>query len=159
MIIYLFFSLFLIPNQGSISPLPCDSTPALNKQIVEFVSSYLNKKAGTGECWDLAALSLKVNHAHWDGRYNYGTKVDYTTECIYPGDIIQFERVVLEYKIDGGKMTVEMPHHTAVIYEVKSTGDYVIAHQNYNNKKKVILTPLKMENIKKGKAMIYRPLR
>lgn len=136
---------------------PCDSTPLINKKIIEFVNSNLNKKVGRGECWDLAAQALNTNNAKWDRRLNYGNKVDYKSECIYPGDIIQLERVYIEEKVDGGTFKSEIPHHTAIIYEVKSPGQFIIAHQNYNNKKKVVLTPLNMGNIKRGKAMIYRP--
>lgn len=83
--------------------------------------------------------------------------MDYKSECIYPGDIIQMERVYIEEKVDGGTYRSEIPHHTAIVYEVKSTGQFIVAHQNYNNKKRVVLTPINMNNIKRGKAMIYRP--
>lgn len=157
MLIYLLLHLLLFPKYEAGSSVPCNSTPNINKNIITFVNSKLNKKVGRGECWDLAAQALSSSQAKWDGRYSFGTKVDYTTECVYPGDIIQFERVVVEYTIDGSWMRDEMQHHTAIIYEVQSTGNFILAHQNYNNKRKVVLTPLKMENIKKGKAVIYRP--
>ena len=156
MLIYLLLSIFF-SNSLLGTPGPCDSIPTLNQNIIAFVKASMNKKVGTGECWDLAAEALNKNRAKWDRRYTYGTKVDYKTECVYPGDIIQFERVYIEFRIEGGMMKNEMPHHTAVIYEVKSPGNFIIAHQNYNNKKKVVLTPLKMETIKRGKATIYRP--
>lgn len=154
MLLYLLLPLSLLPSYFT---LPCDPTPTLNKHIIEFVESSLNKKVGRGECWDLAAQALNTYDAKWDGKYTYGAKVDYKSECVYPGDIMQFERVIVEYKVDGGMMRDEIPHHTAVIYEVKATGNFILAHQNYNNKKRVVLTPLIMENIKRGKAMIYRP--
>lgn len=157
MLICFLLSLLLFPISVFTPSIPCDSIPALNKNIIEFVNANLNKKVGRGECWDLAAQALNTHRAKWDGKYSYGTKVDYKSECIYPGDIIQFERVVAEYKIDGGMMRDEMPQHTAIIYEVTSTGNFILAHQNYNNKKKVVLTSLKMENIKRGKVIIYRP--
>jgi hypothetical protein len=156
MFIYLLIPFFIqIAEPGSIGP--CDAVPTLNKSIITFVNSNLHKKVGRGECWDLAAQALNTNKAKWDGKYSYGTKVDYKTECVYPGDIIQFDRVMMEFKMNGEVMKGEMAHHTAVIYEVKSPGDYTIAHQNYNNKRQVVLTPLNMENIKRGKTMIYRP--
>ena len=158
MLFYLMLSLFFPQDFKSNSTLPCDSTPTLNKKVIEFVNSNLNKKVGRGECWDLAAQALNTYKAKWDGNLSYGTKVDYKSECVYPGDIIQFERVYVEYKVDGGIMRDEIPHHTAVVYEVKSKGDFILAHQNYNNKKKVVLTPLNMANIKRGKAVIYRPV-
>lgn len=156
MIFYLFISLFLF-NPAPPTTEPCDAIPTLNQNILTFINANLNKKIGRGECWDLAAQALNTHHAKWDGMYSYGTKVDYKSECVYPGDIIQFDRVVVEYKSDGEVIRGEMAQHTALIYEVQSTGKFVIAHQNYNNNRKVILTPLNMESIKKGKAIIYRP--
>lgn len=156
--LYYFLSIaFLFTSQHNYPALPCDSTPLLNQHIITFVKTHLNKRVGRGECWDLAAEALNTHKAKWDSRYGYGTKIDYKTECIYPGDIMQFERVIIEYEVEGGMMREEIPHHTAVVYEVKSAGQFIIAHQNYNNKKKVILIPLSMQNIKRGKATIYRP--
>ena len=157
MLYVLLISLALFQRSTVDSPAPCDSTPALNKKIIDFVNSNMNKKVGRGECWDLAAQALNTHHAKWDRKLNYGTRVDFKSECIYPGDVIQFERVYIEEKVDGGTYRSEIPHHTAIIYEVKSHGQIIIAHQNYNNKKRVVLTPLNMNNIKRGKAMIYRP--
>ena len=157
MLYFLLISLAFFPNFNVDSSAPCDSPPDLNKKIIEFVNINLNKKVGRGECWDLAAQALNTHNAKWDKKLNYGTRVDYTSECIYPGDVIQFERVYLEEKVDGGTFRSEIPHHTAIIYEVKSPGQFMIAHQNYNNKKRVVLTSLNMNNIKRGKAMIYRP--
>jgi len=157
MLYFLLISFTLFPNSNFITFAPCDSTPDLNKKIIGFVNTNMNKKVGRGECWDLAAQALNLNNAKWDRNLNYGTKVDYKSECVYPGDVIQFERVYLEEKVDGGTFRSEIPHHTAIVYEVKAPGEFIIAHQNYNNKKKVVLTPLNMNNIKRGKAMIYRP--
>ena len=138
---------------------PCDSIPPLNKQILSYVKGNLKKKVGRGECWDLAAEPLRAYHAKWDGRLAYGKLLDYKSECIYPGDIMQFDKVMIETIHPGGRLTEEMPHHTAIVYEVHGTGKFTIAHQNYNNQRKVILTDLNMANVKRGKVMIYRPQR
>jgi len=138
---------------------PCDSVPPFNQRILDYVKNNLNKKVARGECWDLAAGALNTHKAKWDGRYKYGTPVTYQKECVYPGDILQFERVVIETRSNKGYFRQEMPHHTAVVYEVHDSGDFTIAHQNYNNVRKVVLTPLKLTNIKSGKVMIYRPLK
>lgn len=152
---------FTVPEQHGISAVeintPCDDVPELNKKITSYVTTNLRKKVGRGECWDLAAGALNEHHAKWDGRYTYGKPVDHTTECIYPGDIMQFENVRIETRSANGFFAEEMPHHTAIVYEVKSTGVFTIAHQNYDNTRKVITTPLTMANIKRGKVMIYRP--
>ena len=136
---------------------PCDSIPPLNKKIVAFVSANLNKKVGRGECWDLAATPLNAYKAKWNGKFTYGRLLNSKSECIYPGDIIQFENVVIETVSPGGKMIERMPQHTAIVYQVHAPRDYTIAHQNYGNSKKVILTSLKLDAITSGKAMLYRP--
>jgi hypothetical protein len=135
----------------------CDSVPNLNKLITAYVHGNLRKKIGRGECWDLAAGALNTHQAKWDGRFAYGRQVDYKTECIYPGDIMQFDKVMIETVHATGWFMEEMPHHTAIIYEVHGPGKFTIAHQNYNNQRKVILTDLNMANVKRGKVMIYRP--
>lgn len=138
----------------------CDNTPALNKSIVKFVKKKIGKKVGRGECWDLAAEVLNKVEATWDGLYKYGKQVYVKKECIYPGDIIQFEKVVIKYVENGVPYKEKMPHHTAVVYEVKAKGDFVLAHQNTGAfGKKVGLSSLNVDNIIRGKYMIYRPIK
>ena len=136
----------------------CNETFPLNQQIIEFVKSKMNKKVGKGECWDLANEALTLVQAKWDGNLKFGRKVDYKMECIYPGDIIQFEKVKVKY-IEN-KMTYQeaMAHHTAIIYEVKGTGDFILAHQNtaYTGRK-IGTSSLNLMNVTGGKISIYRP--
>ena len=70
----------------------CDSVPELNKKIIAFVKTKLNKKVGRGECWDLAAEALNSTQAKWDGNYVFGKEVNYKKDCVYPGD----EKLVTE---------------------------------------------------------------
>ncbi len=138
----------------------CDSVPLLNQQVVEYTKQSIGKKIGRGECWDLAAGALNSIGAKWDGNYVYGKKLDVKTDCIYPGDIIQFERVKLKYEKDGLNYVEEMSHHTAVVYEVKAKGSFVLAHQNTRfSGRKVGLSPINLEDITKGKFKIYRPVK
>ena len=143
---------------GKIDKHTCDTVPVLNKGIIDFVKKHLKKKVGRGECWDLAAEPLNELGANWDKNYVYGLKVNYQTECIYPGDIIQFEGVLV--KTQKGNMTITsiLDHHTAIIYEVNGTGKFVIAHQNTSDfGRKVGLSELDLDNIQKGSFTIYRP--
>lgn len=142
----------------SLLSINCDSIPPLNSGILNFVKTKINKKVGRGECTDLASEALKAVGAKYDGRYVFGRKVDYKKECVYPGDIIQFEGVKTEYQ--EGNMTIQeaMLHHTAVINKVNAPGNFELAHQNFNNRKKVITSNLDLKNIKKGKIYIYRPI-
>ena len=136
----------------------CDSIPELNKQIIDFVKTNIKKKVGKGECWDLAAEALNSIGAKWNGQYVFGTEVLYKTDCVYPGDIIQFKNVRVQYDVNGKVYIEMMEQHTAVIYEVKNKGSYILAHQNTPfSGKKVGLSPINLKDINKGKITIYRP--
>lgn len=138
--------------------LSCDQIPELNKKIIAFVKSHLNKKVDRGECWDLAAGALDYAGARWDHDFNFGKKVNYKTECIYPGDIIQFEGVEIIYQQDNVFHRIKLDHHTAIIFEVKEKGNYKVAEQNTSNtKKKVGINPVDISKITKGTFKIFRP--
>lgn len=138
----------------------CDSIPELNNRVLDFVKSKIKKKVGRGECWDLAAEALDLIGAKWNGKYIYGREVFYEKECVFPGDIIQFEGVKIQYEKDGVTYKEKMAHHTAIVYEVKSKGSFILAHQNTGfSGKKVGLSPLDLQNITKGKIKIYRPFK
>lgn len=139
------------------SSIPCNSIPKLNEGIVSYVKQHLNKKVDRGECWDLAAGALNTNNATWDGKYEFGTKVG-DKECVYPGDIIQFKNVELKYKKGEATYLEKLAHHTAIIYEVKANGVYIIADQNTRfSGRKVGTHELDISTITKGTIQIYRP--
>lgn len=155
-----FFLVFTAGFSLAFRPADCGETPDLNKQVIAFVQTKIKKKVGSGECWDLAAAALNSLNADWDGMYEFGTPVDAKKDCIFPGDIIQFEGVVVKYEKDGMKLQENMSHHTAIIYEVKSTGVYTLAHQNIGTSgRKVGLTSLDLSHIVKGKYQVYRPVK
>jgi hypothetical protein len=138
----------------------CDTVPELNKQVIAFVKSTLGKKIGKGECWDLAAQALNTVHAQWDKNYIFGKEINVASECIYPGDIIQFEGVELEYEKKGVFYKEDLAHHTAIIYEVKDKQSFVLAEQNTDNYgRKVGLNSFELKNIRKGKYKIFRPVK
>ncbi len=140
----------------------CDTIlPVINRSILDFVNKNLNKQVDRGECWDLAAVPLRQLNAQWDNMYEFGREVNYKKECIYPGDIIQFEGVNTKYSLpNGGTRKESMEHHTAIIYQVISKGNYILAHQNTGfSGRKVGTSPLIIENITSGHFKIYRPYR
>ncbi|PWL27654.1 MAG: hypothetical protein DCO96_10130 [Fluviicola sp. XM-24bin1] len=148
---------FLLPF-GASAQEGCDETPALNERIVELASAELNKKVGTGECWDLAQMVLDETGADWDGYEEYGTIINHKTDCVYPGDIIQFKNVKITW--EDGKYTFEeeMKHHTAIVHEVLPDGNIILIHQNTGQHgRKVGTTLFRIEDMKKGKIMVYRP--
>lgn len=147
-------------HNQAISFIECDSIPSINKQVVVFVKNNIGKKVGIGECWDLANVALNFISAKWDGEYNFGKEVKYMNECVFPGDIVQFENVELNYKIGDNQFIEKLLHHTAIIYKVKSKGQYVIADQNTGRSgKKVGLSTFSIKDITKGKIKIFRPIK
>jgi hypothetical protein len=153
------FILLLCLRVDAQIPASCDSTNALNREILNVVKPYIGKKVDRGECWDLANLALNKVNASWDGLLNYGTKVDWKKECIQPGDILQFEKVELKGKIDGNmEYTETFYHHTAIIYAVHDDGTVELIHQNTGQYgKKVGVTTMNFNDLKKGTIQAYRP--
>ena len=128
-------------------------TSTVNKKIVYFCEKRVGKKVGNGECWDLAKYALNTAGATWTPPYGFGKELS-PSESVLPGDVIQFEKVKIVY---ADKSWKELPHHTAIIYKVISPGKYVIAEQNSNNKKFIVLNEIDLSFVKRGKFSIYRP--
>lgn len=127
--------------------------PPKNKAIVEFCESSKGKKLGKGECWDLAQQALDKVDATWVRPYEFG-KLLGKKDLVLPGDVIQFEKVKIVNEDEGWQ---QLPHHTAIIVKVLAPGKYIVAEQNNNNKKIVQFNEINLNNVKKGKYMIYRP--
>ena len=134
--------------------------PPLNDEIIQKLTPLLNTQVGRGECWDLAEALLNGVGAKWSPPYVYGKPINPKKDDVFPGDMVQFEGLKLEYEKDGGFYNESMPHHTAVIYKVVSKGVYILAHQNtaYSGRK-VGTSEFRLEWIKKGKYYFYRPER
>lgn len=138
----------------------CNEILPLNNQIISYVKSKMKKTVGEGECWDLAAEALDLVKAKWDGEYGFGKQIDYTKDCIYPGDIVQFKDIHLKYTENGENYEEIMEHHTAIIYEVKGVGDYILAHQNTAfTGRKVGTSSMNVKNITKGTITVFRPVK
>jgi len=141
-----------------------DVIPEINGKIKIYLDQVMGMRVETGECWDLAAAALDFSGGYLDRSnqqsiYIFGKEIDPSEQVVYPGDIIQFEKVVLKYQ-EGNRIYTEiMPHHTAIVYEVLAPGQYVIAHQNTRTHgKKVGLTELNLEHLTGGKLIFYRPI-
>lgn len=132
--------------------------PEMNQKIIAYVTTKIDKKVGRGECWDLAKYALEENEAQWDHRLRFGKAIDPQKEAILPGDIVQFENVKVEYNKGQVIHTETMTQHTAIVYEVKAKGEYVLAHQNTEfSGRKVGLSDLRLADVKRGKLRFYRP--
>jgi len=140
--------------------LACDQVPELNQKMIDFVKASLNKKVGRGECWDLAAQGLNKIGATWDKNYGFGKEIDPKKECVYPGDIIQFEGVKIEYQKKNTTYWEELDHHTAIVFKVNNKESFIVAEQNTSVLgKKVGLSTLELKNILKGSYKVFRPVK
>ena len=55
--------------------------------------------------------------------------------------------------------TENYKHHTAIVHNVKENGSLQLAHQNTSfGGRKVALSELNPENVKKGKLLYYHPI-
>lgn len=152
-VLFLFYSLFVLQSD----------VPELNGKIMDFVNKSIGKKIGTGECWDLAAEALEYSGAFHDRTsektiYIFGKEFDPKKDKVYPGDIVQMKNITLRYEKDNAIYTETMTLHTAIIFEVRGSGDFEIAHQNTSySGKKVGLSSFRLRDIKSGKVTFYRP--
>ena len=74
--------------------------------------------------------------------------------------IIQFKNVKIQYKIGKSTYTEMMTQHTAIIYEVNSSDEVVLIHQNTGYAgRKVATSKMKFSTIVKGSYKIYRPVK
>jgi hypothetical protein len=141
-----------------------DAIPEINSKIKVYLDQVMGTRVDSGECWDLAAAALDFSGGYLDRSnqksiYIFGKEIFPSRESVYPGDIIQFEKVVLKYQEGNRIYTESMPHHTAIVYEVLAPGQFVIAHQNTRTHgRKVGLTKLNLEHLTGGKLIFYRPI-
>ena len=135
----------------------CDSVATLNKSIITWASTQVNKKVGTGQCWDLAQQALNMSGAKWDGLYGFGKPLK-KGECLMPGDIVQLEKVKTNRLVNGSEFKEDFPHHTAIIYSVTSSDQIQLIHQNTGyNGKKVAISDFFFSSVKNGKFTVFRP--
>jgi hypothetical protein len=129
--------------------------PALNRQILDFAIKHIGTQVGDGECWTLADAAMRSANATHPATYVWGRALG-SNDRVFPGDIIQFTTVRLQngtwWEVLGD------PNHTAIVREVKSSGVYVILHQNYGKPGKVVSELTVNLNTKTaGEFVVYRP--
>ena len=155
---------FILPFLGIVATVHAqDSTstfllPGINQRIVDYVAAHMDKKVDRGECWDVAAGALNEAGAKWDGAYEFGSVLDWRKQEIMPGDIVQFEGVTTERRIDGRIEQDVYGRHTAIVVVVQERGVYTIAHQNFGKVRKVATTILRLADVRGGKLIFYRPV-
>ncbi|MEQ9301562.1 MAG: hypothetical protein RIF33_23490 [Cyclobacteriaceae bacterium] len=145
---------------GSSASIYGQEIPELNQQILTFVEVNIGQQVRRGECWDLVAIPLNAYGAKWDLSYEYGRNYNPKKEAVIKGDIIQFEGVKIQYTEGNTTYTETMEHHTAVVYDLISPTTFKIAHQNNGfSGRKVGISELDIETVKKGKLLFYRPVK
>jgi len=144
---------------GPLYPQNTDRLPPLNHHVLQYVESVVGTRVDRGECWDLARQALEHSEASWDGSYGFGKVVKHRKEKVLPGDIVQFEKVVVRYTEGLTTYTENYDHHTAIVYRVKGRGRFELAHQNTGfSGKKVGISPLNLDHVIRGKISFYRPV-
>ena len=126
----------------------------VSSAILDYTNQKMGKKVKRGECWDLVSEALDYANADWDPPTGFGKRLDLEANEVQPGDIIEFKNVRI---VTPDRQTLEAPQHYGVIMEVLDNKKYIIGHQNFNNKRKVMLTEFDLNYMKKGKVAIYRP--
>lgn len=133
--------------------------PPLNAKVIEFINRNIGKQIDEGECWDVANRALQYANAKHEDTYKFG-RVLRKDEEVYPGDIIQFEnvRIKVDLEMEDGYMIIDIPHHTAIVYEVIEKLNFRVADQNNGISDKIIsINQMNLNNLEKGKFIIYRP--
>jgi hypothetical protein len=142
--------------------------------VVAFCKQHKGKRVGNGECTALVAAALQAAGARMHGGvdFNWG-KLIYVLERdgenfkatgqikdVRPGDIVQFFNVELAGAIDdGSSYTLHARQHTAIVARVQDDGTMInIYHQNYNGRKTVMATSLRLGDLQQGRFAIYHPI-
>jgi hypothetical protein len=134
-----------------------DEIPVTNRKVLEYVKTVIGKKVDRGECWDLANQALTYANAKWEFPTKFGKPVNYKTEMIIPGDIIQINNVTMESKTATSIVRWKMKEHTAILFDVKENGKVMVAEQNVNGMRKVQVNEWNLNDVKSGKMQFYRP--
>ncbi|MBP6301750.1 MAG: hypothetical protein KBB37_01080 [Bacteroidia bacterium] len=133
--------------------------PEMNALVIQYVKTVVGKKVDRGECWDLANQALTYAQAKWERPLLFGKLLKFEKDSLLPGDIIQFTGVTMEHKEGSSTTRWSMIKHTAVVYEVHSSRQLILAEQNINNVKRVMLNEYNLDDIKSGKVQFFRPVK
>lgn len=128
------------------------TTPDLNRKVLEFATNNLGQQVGNGECWTLAAESLKQANAQPARGYTFGRELG-AGEKPLVGDIMQFTSC--RFQDRNFTAIMGLPNHTAIIYAVDGT-KLTFIHQNFGSKNVTLLT-LDMMTLASGNYTTFRP--
>jgi hypothetical protein len=148
----------------------------LAQKVVGFCKDNLGKMVGDGECGTLAVKAAEAAGAKPFHEYkeNPGVQDFVWGELVFvqeikdgkrirepadakakPGDVIQYRDATFR----SSRGIYIFSHHTAVIAEVKSTGELVVYEQNMQGKKEVTKGTLRPSELAGGWIRVYRPVK
>jgi len=136
----------------------CANVPVINKKITVFVKTKIGKRCGD-YCNSIFAEAHKAAGLEWWSN-PIGTRIDYSKECVYPGDMISFRNVELKWNRNDSiiGLTFDNLSIDYFIYKVKSKGVYtVVCTHTINGKMQVIAQDLEINKIKGTKPEIRKP--
>lgn len=139
------------------TPNDCANIPAINKKIVAYVKTQIGKKCGD-HCNAIFDKAHKAAGLNWWGDPT-GTRIDYSKECVFPGDMLKLEEVELSWEKDGGVAGAKYGMTVLYfIYKVKGKGSYtVVRTATIDGKMKVVEEDVQINKYKGRKPEIKRP--
>ena len=143
--------------------------------VIKFCKDQLGKMVGDGECGTLAVHAIaaakgkpfhefKENPGAQDfvwGELQFVLEIKEGKRVRNPagakpkaGDVIQYRDAVFR----SSRGIFILAHHTAIIGEVKATGELVVYEQNMGGKKEVTKGTLRPNELSGGWLRVYRPV-
>lgn len=137
--------------EPTVAPPPASRSTGSNAAIVEYCRKNNGRKVGDGECWSLANEAFKATGKRRPGAETrvWGREVNYKSEGVRPGDVVEFQSALFPGYITGSK-------HTAIVAE-GGKDQIIIAEQNMAGSRKVAFRPINLNSKISGKVTVYRP--
>ena len=130
--------------------------PELNRAVLKYALSQVGKVVGDGDCTTLVKTALRSAGAGRNHGYHWGRKLA-VDEPVLPGDVMQFTRCVLagHDARHWWKMTLGLPHHTAIVRAVLGKTRFQILQQNPDP---VNVLTIDFKELQSGTWEVYRPV-
>lgn len=137
--------------EPTVAPPPASRSTGSNSEIVEYCRKNNGRKVGDGECWTLANEAFKATGKTRPGSDMrvWGREVNYKSEGVRPGDIVEFQSALFPGYITGSK-------HTAIVAE-GGKDNIIIAEQNMAGSRKVSFRSINLNSKVRGNVAVYRP--
>ena len=119
------------------------------RKIVAFAEANIGNAVGDGECWGLVNLAYRSAGIRHRGGRVWGRRVNWQKEGVRPGDIIEYENARYPFAYTDA-------NHTSIILKVVDKDSVLVAHQYWNDIKRVSTTEIPLTYLRAGKQTIYR---